>query len=293
MNYFVVLGLDATASKADIKKSYRKLAMKYHPDRESGNEERFKSIKAAYEYLSIDFNLELHRREHAAKVKPYQHNVGQPQEKKEQPKAEPQKKYSTVKHSWFDVQHILKDTTSFFKTDEIFEIWMSANEAEAGCRKTMPISKIICKTCNGSGRSKPPSRDGWVDHGRTVSCTKCNGSGKTDKEHLVNVPSGAKEGSIIICHDHGSTRLKVRILKQEFIKIDGSNIYYYLDVSYAAALLGGMAEIVTPNGVEVLLRVPPKTENGRYLRLQGFWIRPTERQQALENGDIFYVLRIK
>lgn len=175
--YYKILELNPGASQEEIKKSYRKLAKKYHPDHEGGSEEKFKEISEAYSVLSgkqpskepqfqgfdMGFNPfsdfeEMFRRAQSKR------NVQRPPEKDE------------------DITLQLNLDIQTIKQGKEFEIQFQKSKNCDKCNGIGGKEKTKCQQCNGQGRVRFEQRNGNFFMSNVVDCNNCNGSGQIIKD---------------------------------------------------------------------------------------------------------------
>ena len=221
-DYYEVLGVDKTADEKEIKKAYRKLAMKYHPDvsKEEGSEEKFKEISEAYAVLSDDEKRQRydqfgHAGMEGFTAEDFYQNVN----------------FDDI-FQGFDIGNIFdlfgfgggsrsRGRSGPQRGSDIYtEVHITLEEAFNGCEKEIKVTRSeLCPTCNGS-KSKPGHDP--------QTCPTCNGSGQikevsnTFLGQMVNVRPCRQcggTGKIITdpceeCHGKGSIR-KTKTIKLE------------------------------------------------------------------------------
>ena len=297
-----VLGVDKGASKEEIKKAYRKLALKYHPDKNPNNpkaEELFKDASEAYSTLGDDDK----RREYdmygsntssdrfssggfgdifndffGGGFNPFDRSRRQPQGP---PKGE-------------DIR--VNCTVQFL-------------EAAKGAEKTIRIKKkYLCNSCNGAGIDSsgyqpvcPACQGGGKVHVRqgsvtfTSMCGNCNGSGTLNKKCVecsgkrrigkekpisVKIPAGIDTGQTLRLSNQGhediggtgDLYLEVKIAPSKKFKRAGTNIHNKVEVPLTTAVLGDTIPIETIDGIK-LVDVPPGTQNNDTLKLSGMGVQ--------------------
>lgn len=310
-NYYDVLGISKQASEKEVKKSYKRLAIKYHPDRNQGNkkaEKKFKEIKEAYEVLS-----------------------------------NPQKRasYDRYGHSAFEQNNSSSSFTSTFSAgtdfgdifgdvfgdifgnnrrnksskgeDLQYEITLTLEEAVRGTTKDIRIlglencyncnksgakpgtRKETCSTCRGVGQIQ--MRQGFFAVQQTCPhcygngtiikepCSVCRGQGRVEKYKTlsIKIPSGVNIGDKIRLSGEGGVGkngslsgdlyVQINILKHNIFERDGNNLYCDVPINFAIAALGGEIDVPTIDG-KVTLRIPPETQTGRVFRMKGKGVKP-------------------
>lgn len=310
-DYYEVLGVGREASEGEIKKAYRRLAMKYHPDRNPDDEsaaDRFKELSEAYEVLSDD-------QKRAA--------------------------YDRFGHAGLDGQAGMGgfggagagDFADAF--NDIFgEFFGAGRRGRGGRRRGADLqynleidleqavrgdnvsirvpSLVACGDCDGSGAAKGSSPVSCPDCGGAGSirmaqgfltleqtCPRCRGTGKVIKDpcrscggrgvqeetrHLsVKVPPGVDTGDRIRLSGEGEASpgggspgdLYVQIMVREhpLFRREGRHLYCEVPISFPDAALGGELEVPTLDG-RVKLKIPPETQSGKLFRLRGKGVKP-------------------
>ncbi|MFQ5596920.1 MAG: molecular chaperone DnaJ [Nitrospiria bacterium] len=321
-DYYEVLGVSQGASQDEIKKAYRKLALKHHPDRNAGNkgsEERFKEANEAYSVLSDPGKRQQYDRfGHAgAGAGGFEFGQGggfsdvfgdifeeffggQPGQGGRRPQAGNDLRY---------------DMTISFE-DAIFgkegKIKLRRPEACGKCKGSGAEGGTTspCNTCNGTGQVR--FQQGFFTISRTCStcrgagktianpCKTCRGQGFTEREKTISVkiPPGVDTGTRLRVSGEGESGhnggppgdLYVVISVQDHPQFsrDGDNILYEAPLSFVKAALGGKIEVPTIKG-NTPLKIPPGTQNGKVFRLKGLGF-PNVRGYGL--GDQLVKIRI-
>lgn len=317
-DYYEVLGVNRDASDDDIKKAYRKLAMKHHPDRNPDSkesEDKFKEAKEAYEALS-DGNMR-------ARYDQFGHagmEGGRGGGGGGQGFADA---FSDIFGDIFGGGGGSRHSNVYRGADLRYNLEISLEEAARGTETKIRIPTMEeCEPCHGSG-AKPGTEASTCSmcagHGQVrmqqgffsiqQTCPTCHGSGKTIsnpckacqgagrvKQHKtlsVKIPAGVDEGDRIRLSaegEHGinggpAGDLYVMIhLKQHAVfKRDNDDLHCEMPVSFTTAALGGDIDIPTLDG-HAKIKIDAETQNGKVFRLRGKGIKGVRSQQ---HGDLY------
>lgn len=290
-DYYQVLGVERGASEDDIKKAYRKLARKFHPDLNPGDkaaEEQFKQLQLAYDVLSTPEDRKLYD-QYGENWRAVKAGAGPPPPGWEGARtggAGPQA--GGFDFSGFDFGGFRSGTEGFDIFEEMFggrgrgrgrpsgrgrdveaELELSIEEAHRGGRRTLQMQGVeTCPTCNGTG----------VKDNHT--CPVCGGAGQVlrPKTIDVNIPSGVRDGSTIRLAGQGGAGsnasqpgdlyLHIRLLPHPVFNVHGDDLEIELPIAPWEAVLGARVEAPTIDG-KVELKIPPGAKNGQRLRLRG------------------------
>jgi molecular chaperone DnaJ len=321
-DFYEILGVNKDANDDEIKKAYRKLAMKFHPDRNPDNpkaEEHFKEAKEAYEILSD---------------------------------ASKRSAYDQYGHAGVDQQagmggaggfgggfadafgDIFGDifggagggrggrSNVYRGADLRYNLEISLEEAARGTETKIRIPTMAeCDTCHGSGAkagSKPETCPTCAGHGQVrmqqgffsiqQACPKCHGSGKVIahpcgtcsgsgrvkqyKTLAVKIPSGVDEGDRIRLSGEGEAGVNggpsgdlyvvIQIKAHAVFQRDHNDLHCEMPISFTTAALGGEIEIPTLDG-HAKIKIPPETQSGKVFRLRGKGIKGV---RSSTHGDL-------
>ncbi len=319
-DYYEVLGVDRGASDQDIKKAYRRLAMKYHPDRNPDSkeaEDKFKEAKEAFEVLSNAEKRQAYDQFGHAGVDPSQGGFGG---------GAGGASFSDIFGDVFG--DIFGSRGGGARrprrgADLRYNLELSLEEAVHGTQAKIHVPTYVnCETCHGSGAKKgtsPTSCDmcGGVGqvrmqqgffsvqqtcpkcHGQGTMikdpCGSCHGQGRVRKEKTlsVKIPAGVDTGDRIRLSGEGEAGgpgtqpgdlyVQVHVKEHPIFTRDGNDLYCEVPVSFTAACLGGELEVPTLNG-RVNLKVPAESQSGKLFRLRGKGVTPMRGGQP---GDLY------
>ncbi|MER2493586.1 molecular chaperone DnaJ [Catenovulum sediminis] len=303
-DYYEVLGLDKGAGERDIKKAYKRLAMKYHPDRTKGDkesEEKFKEIKEAYEVLSTpDLKARYDQYGHAGVDPQMGGGGGGPQDfsdifgdvfgdifggggGRRQSRAQ---RGSDLR---YNLELTLEDAVRGKDVEIKVPTWVACEPcdgsgAKAGSKPT------TCSTCHGAGQVQ--MRQGFFavqqtcptchGKGQVISdpCRSCSGQGRVQKSKTlsVKIPAGVDTGDRIRLSGEGEAGangapagdlyVQVHVRDHAIFERDGSNLYCEVPIGFTTAALGGEIHVPTLDG-KVKLKIPEETQTGRMFRMRG------------------------
>jgi molecular chaperone DnaJ len=309
-DYYEVLGLNRDASEEEIKKAYRKLAMKHHPDRNPDSkdaEERFKEAKEAYEVLSEAEKRRAYDAYGHAGVNPQMGAGPGPEGFGGFAEA-----FGDIFSDIFGAGQGRGRASVFRGADLRYNLEVSLEQAARGTETKIRIPTMeTCETCKGSG-AKPgtqPKTCETCHGGGTVrlsqgffsiqqTCPTCHGTGKmvTDpcatcrgagriKKHktlAVKIPAGVDEGDRIRLSGEGEAGVNggppgdlyvvIHLRAHSVFQREGDDLHCEMPISYTQAALGGEIEIPTLDG-SAKIKVPPETQTGQVFRLRGKGIK--------------------
>jgi len=317
-DYYDVLGVSKSASEEDIKRAYRRLAMKFHPDRNQDNledaETKFKEAKEAYEIL-MDQNAR-------ARYDQFGHD-GLEGFTGAGPAGEG---FGDIFGDLFsDIFGGGRQSSRQSQGANLkFTLDIDLEEAVHGTETEINVPRLVtCEVCDGVGAkpgSKPITCGTCGGHGQvriqqlgftlqqtcpkcrgqgtviTDPCTNCNGQGRVHQTTRlsVQIPAGIDHGNQIRIAGQGEAGragtppgdlfVQVRIRPHSIFERDGNDIYCEVPISFGIAALGGSVEIPTLDG-RANLKIRPETQSGKIMRLRGKGIRNVRSPHDL--GDMY------
>jgi molecular chaperone DnaJ len=300
-DYYEILGIDRDASDEEIRRAFRRLAFKYHPDhnRDDEAEEKFKEVNEAYEVLS-----------------------------------DPEKRAAYNRFGHGGVEGLWEQGLDFGGFGDIFEAFFGGvaaasrrgpqrgtdlnysitttfEEAALGCEKEISILRTEncsrcqgigakpgsqpkkCPSCNGSGQVRRVHQSLFGRFTHTATCEQCQGSGriitdpcpqcqgtgreKCQRKITVNIPAGVDNGTSIHLKGEGEAgirggspgnlRLTLSVKEHEFFSRHNDDILYELPIDFVQATLGTEVEVPTLNG-KTKLKIPAGSQSGQVFRLK-------------------------
>ena len=318
--YYQILQITKTASSGEIKKSYRKLAMKFHPDRNPDNpnaENKFKEASEAYEVLSDPQKRQAYDQFGHAGVDA---NSGQ----------------GGFGGGSFDFGDIFGDIFGGggrrgpqTGQDLQYEVILTLEEAVAGKSLDIRIptkescsscsgsgaeagsSVITCQTCQGSGQVRV--QQGFFAVARTCPncagkgqiikspCKSCRGEGykHSNKTLSVKIPAGVDNGDRIrvegegeageVGAPHGDLYVSIRVKEHAIFQRDDNTLYCELPLSFPTAALGGSIDVPTLGGKSAL-KITAGTQSGQRFKMSGKGVKSVRSSRA---GDMIVQVQIE
>ena len=320
-DYYEILGVNRDASDEDIKKAYRKLAMKHHPDRNPDNpksEDQFKEAKQAYEILSDAQKRAAYDQYGHAGVDPQAGGPGGPGGMGGFADA-----FSDIFGDIFGGGGRGGGRSNVYRGADLrYNLEVSLEDAARGSETRIRIPTMAeCETCGGSGAKKgtePKTCPSCGGHGQVrmqqgffsiqQTCPKCHGSGryiadpcgtchgggrvKQHKTLSVKIPSGIDEGDRIRLSGEGEPGVnggppgdlyvQIHLKAHAVFQREHDDLHCEVPLSFATAALGGEIEVPTLDGV-ARLKVPAETQTGKVFRLRGKGIKGV---RSATQGDL-------
>ena len=318
-DYYKVLDVARTATEAEIKKAYRRMAMKFHPDRNPDDAEaegKFKEAKEAYEILCDEQKRAIydqHGHEGLAA-----RGGGQ----------SASDAFSDIFGDVFgdifggarrgggrsqafrgaDLRYDLEldlEQAVFGHSADIEFASLAECEVCTGTGAAAGSKTVTCDTCNGVGQVRMQQGFFQVQQacprckgrGQVISqpCDNCLGQGRIRKKRTiaVKVPEGVDNGDRIRLSGEGEAGrnggpagdlyVEIRVREHAIFERDGSHLSCEVPVSFATAALGGTVEVPTLDG-NVSIKVPDETQSGRVFRLREKGVKPV---RGGPTGDLF------
>ncbi|MDO8329820.1 MAG: molecular chaperone DnaJ [Fluviicoccus sp.] len=326
-DFYEVLGVAKDASDEDIKKAYRRLAMKFHPDRNPDDkqaEEKFKEANEAYEILSNGDKRAAYDRHGHAGVDPNMGAGG----------------FGGGAGGFSDIFEAFGDIFGGGRggggggrqrggSDLQYTLELTLEEAVKGAKKQIRFTtaapcevcdgsgakkgsgKTTCRTCGGAGQVRMQQGFFTVQQtcptckgrGQIIKdpCDACHGEGRSNKQKTleVTIPAGVDTGDKIRLAGEGEAgangmpagNLYVQVVVKDhsLFKRDGADLFCEVPISFVEATLGGEIEVPTLDG-RVKLKIPEGTQTGKLFRLRGKGIKPV---RAYEPGDLLCQIKVE
>lgn len=325
-DYYNTLGIERNATKDEIKKAFRGLAHKYHPDKLGGDEAKFKEINEAYQVLSDDRKREEYNTYGQAGAGggggPFGGGFS-----------------GGVNFNGVDLGDIFGDLfggggaqqQARRGRDISVDIQITFKDSVFGVEKKVSINKTsvcngckgsgarrgttmsMCKVCNGQGRVQEARRSMFGTFASVVTCRACSGKGekpkevcktcrgegvyKQQQELTVQIPAGINNGEMIrltgageaVAHGvRGDLYIKIHVPTDPVFRRSGADLVMNLDIKLTDALLGATHTIKTLDG-DIELKIPKGVAIGEVLRIKGKGIALYNKKR----GDLLVSLNIK
>ena len=322
-DYYEVLGVSKNADESEIKKAYRKLAIKYHPDKnpdDASAEDKFKEAAEAYEVLSnSEKRAQYDRFGHAGMGGQGGFGGGMNMD-------DIFSQFGDVFGSAFGGSFggsRSGGSRTVRGTNLRVKMKLTLEEIAAGVKKKIKVNKLVnaegvtyknCSTCNGTGRITRVSQTFLGAMQTQSACHVCQGAGKmidkkpadSDAQGLkrqeevieIEIPAGVEEGMQLSVTGKGNAGpfngvpgdliVVIEEVEHEELRRDSENLHFDAIVSFIDAALGESIEVPTVSG-KVKIKVDPGTQSGKILRLKG---KGLPVLQGYGTGDLFVHIHI-
>ena len=286
-DYYKILGVEKSATKDEISKAFRKLAVKYHPDKNPNNkaaEEKFKEITEAHEVLSDP---------------------------------EKRKKYDALGSNWNQYQSSGGGFEDFFsqygskrRGGTTYEYSGDFGDLFGGSSGFSDFFENLFGHRDSRGSEHFGSHGGnqkGQDYEATLYVSLEEAYNGTSREVLINgkklrikINSGTRDGEKLRLKEQGGASrsgdgrgdlyLTIRIEKHPFYEIDGDDLYYDLIIDLYTAVLGGKKRIKLINGKTISLDIPKGADNDSIFRIGKFGLKKSG--QGEERGNLFVRIKV-
>jgi molecular chaperone DnaJ len=322
-DYYKVLDVPRSATEAQIKHAYRRLAMKFHPDRNPNDrdaEERFKEAKEACEVLTDEHKRAVYDQHGHAGVEAASRAGGRGG-------FGPGDAFSDIFGDVFgDIfggARRAGRSQVFRGADLRYELELDLAEAVFGTAAEIEVAKLAeCETCHGTGAAKgsqPVTCESCGGAGQVrisqgffqlqQTCPRCRGTGSVVKNPCdtclgqgrvrktrklsVKIPAGVDSGDRVRLSGEGEAGrnggpsgdlyVEVQVREHPIFEREGEHLSCEVPVSFATAALGGSVGVPTLEG-DVILKIPAETQSGRVFRLRDKGVKPV---RGGARGDLF------
>ncbi|WP_109809288.1 molecular chaperone DnaJ [Sphingosinithalassobacter portus] len=307
VDYYELLGCERTADDATIKTAYRKLAMKYHPDRTGGctdSEAKFKAVSQAYEVLKDPQKRAAYDRYgHAAFQQAgmggggaqdfgafsdiFESVFGEFMGGRGGAGGRPNRRGADLR---YDMEISLEEAFDGKQTEITIDVSAMCDMCEGSGARPGTSAKT-CRTCAGHGKVRAQQGFFVVERacptchgaGQTIEdpCPECRGEGRVEKAKTltINVPPGVDEGTRIRLAGEGEAGARgapagdlyifLHVKRHEIFQREGTTLYAHAPISFTTAALGGEIEIPGLDGEVHRIKIAPGTQSGREQRQRG------------------------
>ena len=319
IDYYEVLEIERSAGHEEIKRSYRRLAFEYHPDRNPGNidaEEKFKQINEAYQILSDP--------DKRARYDSFGHISSEGMFSDQDLGGG----FNDIFGNLFEEVFNAGARRAQRGSDLKYSLEISFEESLDGAEKELKIPKhIVCTDCEGSGAA-PGGEETCRDCGGRGEirytqgflaikrpCPTCGGTGtriinpcsycrgdkliRTENMVKVNIPAGIIDGSRLRIRGEGEIGfnggpegdlyIEIHVQEHPLFTRHGEDLHCQVPISFAIAALGAEIEIPTPKGKSTI-KIPPGSQPGQIFRLKG---KGAPRLNARGTGDLYIEINVE
>ncbi|PID87605.1 molecular chaperone DnaJ [Candidatus Gracilibacteria bacterium] len=323
MDLYKELGLDKGASKEEIKKAYRKLAMKYHPDRNPGNHEaegKFKKINEAYSVLSDDKKRQQYdtfgTTGGAGGFGGVEVDLGDIFESFFGGNTKRGQKKSSEQRGE-DIEHNISINlkTSIFGGKETIKF--KKYDSCSICKGEGGEGKKSCNICSGTGYVTKTTQSLFGVVQQTITCSSCSGSGESfekvcdnckgrkrevvTKRIDIDIPAGINDGMIIKLSGEGNSGIGTKASGDLYVKFsveseekglkrEGDDLFYEIKIDVVEAVLGATKDIIIPIIGKRKIEIKAGTQNQTVIKISGDGVKDI---QSDDKGDLFLTILVK
>lgn len=326
-DFYEILDINKNATEDEIKRAYRRLAKKYHPDLNPDDkeaEQKFKEASAAYEILSDPIKRDRYDRFGHAGVDP-------------QAGAQGFGGFGDIFDDIFDIfgggfsqgasrtgpvrGHDLRYNLNIEFEEAVFglekEVSITKDEECSTCHGSGAkpgTSKETCSTCNGQGEVRYSQQTPFGQMIRTGTCDTCKGTGEIIKEKCdtcygsgkeektrtlkVKIPAGVDNGSVISIRGEGELGsrggppgdlyIHLYVREHEKFKRQGNNIFLNVPITFTEATLGSEIEVPTLEGTEKFI-IPEGTQTGKQFKIKH---KGVPNIRGVGKGDLYFTVDV-
>jgi len=316
-DYYGILGIDKNATPQEVKKAYRRLARKYHPDVNQGASDAMQKFRDIYEAYEVLGDPEKRRHfdngfvdqswfteQNIDNIRDvFEKTYRKAFSKEEEPHSKNKFSFSEIFNNIVDSVNVKKEekppgekpsekkaTADKSSLDVEQKMEITLEEATRGARKTITVHREkVCVLCGGTGQV------------RRQTCRNCNGKGgqTSSKKLEVKIPSGVRNGSKIRISKEGNTLgentgnlyLLIQLAQHNFFLIEeNGDLRCEVPITFTEAILGAEIEVPTLEN-KVKIKIPPESQQGKTFRIKGKGMKPAKASQSA--GDLYVSLKLE
>ena len=328
IDYYELLEVSKSSDKSTIKKAYRQMAMKYHPDKNPGDneaEERFKDINEAYQVLSDEQKRAIYDRHGKAGLEGHSQRGGGFSGGFEDLGSVFEEMFGSA---FGGGSRGRKQKKSYnYNLDVTIEVKLEFNEAVFGCKKEINYKyKTACKPCNGTGakdgklstcttcngHGQVHARQGFMTFAQTcpkcggtgqaasASCKTCGGTGYDEVKETfkVDIPEGVNDGMRIrVSHkgniapdgSRGDLYLQVKVKEDAHFVRHDDDIYFEAPIFFTQVALGGKITVPGLRG-KLELEIPKNAKDKQQFTFKSEGVKSV---QGYGKGDLVVQIKIE